>query len=343
MCYWVNFGFVQITGLRPFNLLEFSLCKVFTGLHWSIIKTLAAVERYRENGESMRVGKFKVVAAATVTMAIAACVAAAPAFAEQWFVPTVADGSTVTLNPGDKATTDNIYYKWGANSSVSYVSSDSNVAITSGDTVGYAIVMGGGLNGQYESHSTTITAVRPGTSVITASDRTGVVATYTVNVNKYKVKLPVATKSVSVYNGDEQVFFEDGEQYTVEAGSATDVGAYTAIATLKDTSAYQWSDGTIEPKRLTFVIEKAGCDIEAWTAKTTYKCKPTKKQFVKVKYDHGNGKVTFKSNTKGVKVDKKGKVTIPKGFKGKVTIVVKDSGDVNHHGGSTTVKFKVKK
>ena len=73
------------------------------------------------------------------------------------------------------------------------------------------------------------------------------------------VKVPVAVNGLT-YTGSEQMGVPEGEGYTLEGHKATDAGFYTAIATLKD--GYKWSDGSSEPKSITWSIAEKESEIE---------------------------------------------------------------------------------
>ena len=57
-----------------------------------------------------------------------------------------------------------------------------------------------------------------------------------------------------IYNGSAQQGIADGTGYTLAGHKQTKAGTYTATATL--TSGYKWSDGTTEPKTITWTIAR---------------------------------------------------------------------------------------
>lgn len=103
-----------------------------------------------------------------------------------------------------------------------------------------------------------VTIVGGGTAVITASyesDTSIGSATLTLTVNPRTVEIPKAAIGLK-WTGSEQTGVASGEGYTVTNGAATDVGSYTATATLTRTTDYRWSDGTTEPKSVLWSIDK---------------------------------------------------------------------------------------
>ena len=71
-----------------------------------------------------------------------------------------------------------------------------------------------------------------------------------------KVEQPSAVEGL-VYTGTPQAGVVQGEGYTLQDAEATEAGTYTATATLADGEATVWSDGTTEPKSITFTISPA--------------------------------------------------------------------------------------
>ena len=65
------------------------------------------------------------------------------------------------------------------------------------------------------------------------------------------VEVPVAVEGLK-YNGKEQVGVLEGEGYTLTNHKATDVGSYTATATLLE--GYVWADGTSGDKEISWTI-----------------------------------------------------------------------------------------
>jgi hypothetical protein len=84
------------------------------------------------------------------------------------------------------------------------------------------------------------------------ADGTKDVKTITWKITSYSIPVPVAVTGLK-YTGSEQIGVLDGEGYTLEGHKATNVGTYTATATLKED--YEWADGTTESKSITWSIE----------------------------------------------------------------------------------------
>ena len=85
-----------------------------------------------------------------------------------------------------------------------------------------------------------------------------------------EVAIPAAVEGL-VYDGSSKVGVLGGEAYQLDNAQATDAGTHTATATLIDTEAYVWSDGTTDPKSIVFVIEPAPLDgAEVSLAATTF-------------------------------------------------------------------------
>ena len=102
----------------------------------------------------------------------------------------------------------------------------------------------------------------------------------TIDPNKNKVDfsivsgetidVPVPSETQFVYDGEAKVLLTDGEGYTVSNNKNTFAGEYTAVVTLK--KGYKWSDGTTDPKNISWTIKRQDVTIEVTLAKTTYEC-----------------------------------------------------------------------
>ena len=66
-------------------------------------------------------------------------------------------------------------------------------------------------------------------------------------------QVPVAVPNLH-YNGKEQTGVLEGAGYTLTNNKATEIGTYTATATLVDAAKYIWSDGTVEAKTIEWEI-----------------------------------------------------------------------------------------
>lgn len=60
------------------------------------------------------------------------------------------------------------------------------------------------------------------------------------SIAKVKVDVPTLAKDLYTFTGNEITAVADGDYYTVEGGSATAPGKYTATVTLDDTTNYEW-------------------------------------------------------------------------------------------------------
>ena len=81
-----------------------------------------------------------------------------------------------------------------------------------------------------------------------AGDNAGVL-TLTWTIGKMKVALPTAGKNSFVVNGNEIVYLPEGFDESImliENNKQSYGGNFTAVVTLKDTSNYEWADGSIK-------------------------------------------------------------------------------------------------
>lgn len=135
--------------------------------------------------------------------------------------------------------------------------------------------------------------------------------------------------SVTVKNASSAL--AEGADYTVTYKNNLNAGTATAIIT--GIGSYT---GTLEK---TFKINKAKTTIKASdVTKTASKKKITFS--VKAK-SSGGGTLTYSSNNKSVKIDKKGKVTIAKNFVGKAVITIKMAASANYEAASKKITVKV--
>ncbi len=148
------------------------------------------------------------------------------------------------------------------------------------------------------------------------------------DVSKQVIQVTKPTlKGNKTYNGKKQtVTLPASGFYTVSGTtSATKVGKYTVTVTLNDKTNTTWADGSTADLKLTWEITKPSNTI---TVKNVTKTASTKTQTVKLGGKaKESAKLTYKSDSKYVKVDKKGKVTIAKNFVGKATITVTASAN----------------
>ena len=109
------------------------------------------------------------------------------------------------------------------------------------------------------STSGAVTIRKTGSVTITAgyeSDSTIGTAAMTLTVSPASVPIPTAASGLK-WTGRELTGVPEGVGYTVADGKKTDVGAYTATASLSSKTNYRWSDHTTEDKRIAWSIEKA--------------------------------------------------------------------------------------
>lgn len=71
-----------------------------------------------------------------------------------------------------------------------------------------------------------------------------------------KVRIPTANNELR-YNGKEQIGIKEQRGFTITGNKATNIGKYTALATLADKENTTWTDNTTEDKEITWYISKA--------------------------------------------------------------------------------------
>lgn len=160
------------------------------------------------------------------------------------------------------------------------------------------------------------------------------------------IDIPVPAKNSFVYNGKSQYVLKNIPGYTVTNGCKKATGEYEAVITLKDTTGCQWSDGTTEPKTISWSITRGKQKPVISTGSKKYKRSTLRKKAKSftLKVTGCEGKKTF-TKTGGstrLKLDKKtGKVTVKKGTrKGKYRIKVKVTAAAtsNCYAGTSAVK-----
>lgn len=160
------------------------------------------------------------------------------------------------------------------------------------------------------------------------------------DISKQVIQVAKPTlKGSKTYNGKKQtVTLPASGFYTVSGTtSATKAGKYTVTVTLNDKTNTTWADGSTADLKLTWEITKPSNTI---TVKNVTKTASTKTQTVKLGAKaKESAKLTYKSDSKYVKVDKKGKVTIAKNFVGKATITITSKATKNYK--ATTKKVTV--
>ena len=133
-----------------------------------------------------------------------------------------------------------------------------------------------------------------------------------------------------------------GTDYVAEVPAQTNVGIYTVNIKITGKGLYE---GTVT-KEVVLQIKKQAQSLKKTKAKTV-KYKKTKKKAQTIKLNvksTGNGKLVYKSSSKKIKVNSKGKVLIAKGIKkGTYKIKVYAKGTTNYNKSKTkTIKIKVK-
>lgn len=85
--------------------------------------------------------------------------------------------------------------------------------------------------------------------------------TFTFDIAKAKLTIPVASDRKYVYNGSEHTFefsaAGDTEQYDVTGNKRTDVGVQTVTASIRSKDNYEWADNTSADKTYTFSVSYA--------------------------------------------------------------------------------------
>lgn len=177
------------------------------------------------------------------------------------------------------------------------------------------------LNGEYNGMSTYQGMMAMAAYQRAKAGKAGLFNMSDVSKRVIQVAQPKVSGS-RTYNGKKQtVTLPASGFYTVSGTtSATKVGKYTVTVTLNDKTNTTWADGSTADLKLTWEITKPSNTI---TVKNVTKTASTKTQTVKLGGKaKESAKLTYKSDSKYVKVDKKGKVTIAKNFVGKATITV---------------------
>lgn len=121
-------------------------------------------------------------------------------------------------------------------------------AITVGDGSGSAKVYlnGGELGGNQ--------VISNGCTLVTRSQNGGFTSEYQIIV-RTRVDIPVAAAGL-VYNGKTQQGVPEGEGYTVQNGSATNAGSYSAVLSLSDKMTYEWATGELDDVTIGWNITK---------------------------------------------------------------------------------------
>ena len=168
----------------------------------------------------------------------------------------------------------------------------------------------------------------------------------TIDPNKNKVDfsivsgetiaVPVPPVTQFVYDGEAKVLLTDGEGYTVSNNKNTFAGEYTAVVTLK--KGYKWSDGTTDPKNISWTIKRQDITIEVTLAKTTYKYSG-----YTIEPEYTVYRTTPTGNVELPSSEYKGELSHNKDV-GTATLTVKDNGIGNYNiTNPVTVNFEIVK
>lgn len=194
------------------------------------------------------------------------------------------------------------------------------------------------LNGEYNGMSTYQGMMAMAAYQRAKAGKAGLFNMSDVSKRVIQVAQPKVSGS-RTYNGKKQTApLAASGFYTISGTtSATKVGKYTVTVTLNDKTNTTWADGSTADLKLTWEITKPSNTI---TVKNVTKTASTKTQTVKLGAKaKESAKLSYKSSSKSVKVDKNGKVTIAKNFVGKATITVTASATKTYQ--ETTKKVTV--
>ena len=92
------------------------------------------------------------------------------------------------------------------------------------------------------------------------SDGTTTNKTVSWTIGNMQIPVPAAKENV-IYNGKAQIGVDSGRGYAISGNSQTNVGSYTATATLQ--TGYEWEDGTTGNKTISWTINKRELYISA--------------------------------------------------------------------------------
>ena len=165
-----------------------------------------------------------------------------------------------TVNPSDATLT----YQWYSNT---------NNATTGGTAIdgatGKTYKVGSGLVGKYIY--VVVTAKKENYADATFSDITDVTTNESETVEKANLSKPTVTGTYT-YNGASQTVSLNGynsETMNVSGNTGTDAGDYTATISLKDSSNYQWSDGSTGNVTLSWKINAKSVAV-TWGETTSF-------------------------------------------------------------------------
>ena len=154
-------------------------------------------------------------------------------------------------------------------------------------------------------------------------------ATITLSKSTYKYSGKAFKPTVSVVLGDVELAKDD---YTVAYSNNIDAG--TATVTITGQRNYT---GTVEKA---FTIKKAANKIVQGNIGASYSVKAQTIQLVK-KAQYEKAALSYSSSNSKIKISSTGKVTIPKGWSGTVTITIKSKATKNYAAATLKVKILV--
>lgn len=109
------------------------------------------------------------------------------------------------------------------------------------------------------------------------SDNSEADKTYKFVISRAKVNAPVASKTLFIYNGTEQLFdIAKNDKYVINSknASATNVGIYERTISLVDSLNHVWYDGTTADKIIKFEIEPISVNVPSVVTEHKYTGSP---------------------------------------------------------------------
>ena len=89
------------------------------------------------------------------------------------------------------------------------------------------------------------------------ADYMGLFAAEQFTISKAQIDVPAASAKTYEYTGDSQTYLPDGfsaDKMYISGNVQTGAGSYTVTVTLRDTRNYEWTGGTTDSKKYTFII-----------------------------------------------------------------------------------------
>ncbi len=175
----------------------------------------------------------------------------------------------------------------------------------------------------------------------TADGYTETVGSVTVTINKKAIAIPKGATLTA--NGAEQTGVIAGAGYTLRGETATEVGTYTATATLNDVENTWWTDKKTEEKTITWSIKEAKSDVTLSFEKgedSTALGGGTYTNTIHVSGAPESAAITYSSNKPSVAtVDASGAVTPV--INGIVTITASYAGDDTHNASKASYVLEI--